>query len=60
MNLNNGDAKIVKNAGAIVSNPYGSIMKSILVALYQLQAKEVIVVGHHGCGMTGLSAEKND
>jgi carbonic anhydrase len=58
MNLNNGDAKIVKNAGAMVSNPYGSVMKSVLVALYQLQAKEVIVVGHHGCGMTGLTAEK--
>jgi len=58
MNLRNGDAKIIKNAGAIVSHPFGSVMRSILVALYELKAQEVAVVGHHGCGMTGLSCER--
>lgn len=57
MNLKNGDAKIVKNAGAIVSDPFESTMSSILVALYELQAEEVLVVGHYGCGMTGLKSE---
>jgi carbonic anhydrase len=55
MNLRNGDAKVIKNAGAIVSHPFGSVMRSILVAVYELGAKEVAVVGHYGCGMTGLS-----
>lgn len=55
MNLRNGDAKIIKNAGAIVTMPFGNIMRSILVAIYQLAAEEVIVVGHHECGMTGLN-----
>src|SRR5580658_672525 len=58
MNLRNGDAKIIKNAGAIVSHPFGSVMRSILVAVYELMAAEVAVVGHHGCGMTGLSCER--
>lgn len=58
MNLKNGDAKIIKNAGAMVTDPYESAMKSILVALYQLKAEEVIIVGHYGCGMTGLTGEK--
>ncbi|MCD1257335.1 carbonic anhydrase [Paenibacillus athensensis] len=58
MNLRNGDAKIVKNAGAIVSHPFGSIMRSIIVAVYELGAHEVVVVGHHGCGMTGLNSEQ--
>lgn len=57
MNLGNGDAKIIKNAGAMVSHPFGSIMRSIIVALYELQADEVAVVGHYGCGMTGLKSE---
>ena len=57
MGLKNGDAKIIKNAGAIVSHPFGSVMRSILVAVYQLGAQEVAVVGHHGCGMTGLHCE---
>ncbi len=55
MNLRNGDAKVIKNAGAIVSHPFGSVMRSILVAIYDLMAAEVAVVGHYGCGMTGLS-----
>lgn len=56
MNLRNGDAKLIKNAGAIVSHPFGSIMRSIIVAVYELGAHEVVVVGHHGCGMTGLNS----
>jgi carbonic anhydrase len=57
MNLRNGDAKIIKNAGAIVTQPFGNILRSILVALYELDAQEVFVVGHHQCGMTGLNAD---
>lgn len=56
MNLGNGDAKIVRNAGAVVSHPFGSIMRSLLVAVYELKAKEICVVGHHECGMVGLNA----
>ena len=55
MNLRNGDAKVIKNAGAIVSHPFGSVMRSVLVAVYELLAVEVAVVGHYGCGMTGLN-----
>ena len=55
MGVRNGDVKMIKNAGAIVSHPFGSVMRSILVAVYELGAAEVAVVGHHGCGMTGLS-----
>src|SRR5438874_11449269 len=58
MGFRNGDVKMVKNAGAIVSHPFGSVMRSILVAIYELHADEVVVVGHSGCGMTGLSCER--
>lgn len=58
MNLRNGDAKIIKNAGALVSHPFGSIMRSLIVAVYELSAEEVFVVGHYDCGMTGLNSEK--
>jgi len=56
MGLRNGDAKIIKNAGAIVSHPFGSVMRSILVAVYELQAEEVCIIGHRECGMSGLNA----
>ncbi|WEG13825.1 carbonic anhydrase [Pullulanibacillus sp. KACC 23026] len=57
LNLKNGDAKIIKNAGAIVSHPFGSIMRSLIVAVYDLGAEEVFVIGHHGCGMGSINAE---
>lgn len=57
LNLGNGDVKLIKNAGAIVSHPFGSIMRSILIAVHQLQAEEVFVIAHDDCGMCGLKAE---
>ena len=55
MGIRNGDVKMIKNAGAVVSHPFGSVMRSVLVAIYELGAAEIVEVGHHGCGMTGLS-----
>lgn len=58
MGLRNGDVKMIKTAGAVVSHPFGSVMRSVMVAVYQLGAEEIAVVGHHGCGMTGLHADE--
>ncbi|MFD0870238.1 Putative carbonate dehydratase-like protein Rv1284 [Chlamydia abortus] len=57
LGLKNGDAKFIKNAGAILTQPFGSAMRSILVAVYELGAREVLVIGHHGCGMTNLDTQ---
>lgn len=57
LNIQNGDVKMVKNAGAIIRKPFDSIMKSILVAIYKLKADEVIVIGHHDCGMSNVDIE---
>ncbi len=54
MGLKNGDSKIIKTAGAVVSHPFGSVMRSIMVAIYELGAQEICVVGHHDCGMTSI------
>jgi carbonic anhydrase len=54
MNLRNGDAKIIKIAGAVVAAPFGSVMRSIIMAIYSLGAREIYVIGHHDCGMTGM------
>lgn len=54
MNLRNGDVKVVKSAGAIVNHPFGGIMRSLLVAVYELQADEIYVIGHHDCGMSAV------
>src|SRR5690625_4599434 len=57
LNIHNGDVNMLKNAGAIIRKPFDSIMKSILVAVYDLKAEEVTVVGHHDCGMSHVDPE---
>ncbi|WP_252236927.1 carbonic anhydrase [Clostridium sp. CH2] len=57
MNIKNGDAKIIKDAGATVIHPFGSVMRSILVSIYEFGAEDVFVVGHHGCGMCNLDSK---
>ncbi|MBY7142790.1 carbonic anhydrase [Virgibacillus sp. NKC19-3] len=57
LNIQNGDVKMVKNAGAIIRNPFDSIMKSILVAIFTLKAEEVLVIGHHHCGMSHVDTD---
>lgn len=57
LNIQNGDVKMLKNAGAIIRKPFDSIMKSILVAVYDLKAEEVVVIGHHDCGMSHVDPE---
>lgn len=33
-------------------------MRSVLVAVYELRANEIFVVGHHDCGMSHLDPAK--
>ena len=58
LGLKIGDAKLIKNAGALVTHPWGSVMRSLLVAVFELKVKEIMVIAHHDCGMRGLHAEE--
>ncbi|GGY15902.1 beta-class carbonic anhydrase [Paludibacterium paludis] len=54
MGLKNGDAKLIKNAGALVTHQWGSVMRSLVVAVYALRAEEICVVAHRDCGMNAI------
>lgn len=58
MNFRNGDVKLIKTAGAYITEPFGGEMRSILIAISVLKAEEVFVVGHHDCGLIGLQANQ--
>ncbi|AOV06825.1 beta-class carbonic anhydrase [Sporosarcina ureilytica] len=58
MNFKNGDVKVIKSAGAVVNHPFGGIMRSLIIAVYELQADEVFIVGHHDCGMSSIDTKK--
>jgi carbonic anhydrase len=57
LNFKNGDAKFIKNAGAVIKHPFGSVMRSIIVAIYELQAEKICVIGHYGCGMGNINPD---
>lgn len=58
LNFKNGDVKIIKNAGALVSHPFGSVMRSFIVAIYEQEVDEILVIGHYDCGMQSLTPQK--
>lgn len=57
LNIKNGDVKIVKNAGASIMHPFGSVIRSIVVAVYEFNVDEILVIGHYGCGMCNLDTK---
>ena len=57
LGFKNGDVKIIKNAGGVVSNPFGSVIRSLLVAIIELGVEEVMVIGHTDCGVQHIDSE---
>lgn len=58
LGLKNGDAKIIKNAGGVIAHPYGSVVKSLLVAILELGVEEIMVIGHTDCGVQGMDGKR--
>lgn len=56
LGLRNGDVKIIKNAGGVITNPFDSTMRSLLIADYELGVDEIMVIGHTECGVQGMNA----
>ena len=55
LGLKNGDAKIIKNAGAVITSPWDSAVRSLIVAVYELGVKEIMVIAHTTCGACHMS-----
>lgn len=57
LGLANGDAVIIKVAGATIVDPYGEAMRSLLVAVGELGVDAVMVIGHTNCGTCGMEPD---
>lgn len=57
LGIKNGDVKIIKNAGGSISHPFGSVVRSLLVAIFELGVTDIIVIGHTDCGVQHLNSE---
>lgn len=58
LGLKNGNAKIIKNAGAQIIGPYDSVMKSLLIAVYELGVTDILIVGHDDCGVQHVNSKE--
>lgn len=58
LGIKNGDVKIIKNAGAVISHPFGSVIRSLLVAIYELGVEEVMVIAHSDCGACKMDSKE--
>ena len=54
LGLRNGDVKMIKNAGGLITDPYGDSMRSVLVAVYELGVDTVMIIAHTNCGVEGM------
>lgn len=54
LGVKNGDVKMIKNAGGRISHPYGSVVLSLLMAVYELGVDTILVIGHDDCGGKSL------
>jgi carbonic anhydrase len=55
LGINRGDAKIIKNAGNIITD---DILRSLVVSIYLLEVNKIIVVGHTDCGMKSVDVDE--
>lgn len=58
LGISNGDVKMIKNAGGVITNPFDSTVRSLLVAIYELGVNEIMIIGHTECGVQGMDAEE--
>lgn len=58
LGIKNGDVKMIKNAGGMITDPWDSTMRSLLIGIYELGVEEIMIIGHTGCGVQGMNAEE--
>lgn len=57
LGIGRGEAKVIKTAGNGVTGVFDGTVRSLLVCIYELGIKEIIVIGHHECGMAKTTSE---
>ena len=57
LGIRNGDVKMIKNAGGMITGPFDSAVRSLLVGIVELGVEEVMVIGHTDCGVAHINAD---
>ncbi|WP_312097311.1 carbonic anhydrase [Niallia sp.] len=57
-NIQRENMLTIKCFGPVISNPFGDIMRSIIIAIYQEQVEEIFVVGTGEEGYNAISIDR--
>lgn len=58
LGIKNGDVKMIKNAGGMITNPFDSAVRSLLIGIVELGVEEVMVIGHTDCGVAHVNGKE--
>lgn len=58
LGIKNGDVKMIKNAGALVLDPFDSTVRSLLISVLEMKVKEIMIIGHTDCGVKNIDFPK--
>lgn len=58
LGIKNGDAKIIKDAGGMIVHPFGSVVRSLLIAIYELGVTDIMIIGHTDCGVQHMEVSE--
>lgn len=56
MGIGRSDAKVIRSVGNYITGEFDAIIRSFMVATYELGVEEIFVVGHYECGMEKTTA----
>lgn len=61
LGIRNGDVKLIKNAGGMITGSFDSAVRSLLVGIVELGVElgveEVMVIGHNDCGVAQVNKQ---
>ena len=57
LGIKNGDVKMIKNAGGMITGPFDSAVRSLLVGIIELGVEEIMVIGHTDCGVQHIDSD---
>ncbi len=52
------EAIVIKNAGNSVTGTFEATIRSLMIGVFELDIKEIMVIGHEDCGVSHTSPEK--
>ena len=57
LGIKDGDVKMIKNAGAVITDPFDTTVRSLIIAVLELGVEEIMVIGHTDCGVQHIDSE---